>query len=156
MSSHLDVAQPSVSAEKLADARGALLRYRIMAFATGTVLSIATIVLILKSSGVDHLKGFNAVLWIGHGWFYVIYVLVTFALGLKRAKEMLLLGEMITAATAAQIGLVNRVVDDEALDAEVARIAGRIAGLKAEAVAANKRLVNEQYERAGFLASTES
>ena len=79
-----------------------------------------------------------------------------FALGLKRAKEMLLLGEMITAATAAQIGLVNRVVDDEALDAEVERIAGRIADLKAEAVAANKRLVNEQYERAGFLASTES
>jgi hypothetical protein len=38
----------------------------------------------------------------------------------------------------------------------VARIASRIAGLKAEAVAANKRLVNEQYERAGFLASTES
>jgi len=79
-----------------------------------------------------------------------------FALGLKRAKEMLLLGEMITAATAAQIGLVNRVVDDEALDAEVARIASRIAGLKAEAVAANKRLVNEQYERAGFLAGSES
>ena len=51
---------------------------------------------------------------------------------------------------------MNRVVDDEALDAEVERIAGRIAGLKAEAVAANKRLVNEQYERAGFLASTES
>jgi enoyl-CoA hydratase/carnithine racemase len=32
--------------------------------------------------------------------------------------EMLLLGEMITASAAAQIGLVNRVVDDEALDAE--------------------------------------
>jgi hypothetical protein len=31
-----------------------------------------------------------------------------------------------------------------------------MAGLKAEAVAASKRLVNERYERAGFLASTES
>jgi enoyl-CoA hydratase/carnithine racemase len=92
---------------------------------------------------------------INHGWGPPLPI-TPFALGLKRAKEMLLLGEMITAATAAQIGLVNRVVDDEALDAEVERIAGRIAGLKAEAVAANKRLVNEQYERAGFLASTES
>jgi len=92
---------------------------------------------------------------INHGWSPPLPV-TPFALGLKRAKEMLLLGEMITAATAAQIGLVNRVMDDEALDAEVARIAGRIAGLKAEAVAANKRLVNEQYERAGFLAGTES
>jgi enoyl-CoA hydratase len=92
---------------------------------------------------------------INHGWGPPLPI-TPFALGIKRAKEMLLLGEMITAATAAQIGLVNRVVDDEALDAEVARIASRIAGLKAEAVAANKRLVNEQYERAGFLASTES
>jgi enoyl-CoA hydratase/carnithine racemase len=92
---------------------------------------------------------------INHGWGPPLPI-TPFALGLKRAKEMLLLGEMITAATAAQIGLVNRVVDDEALDAEVERIAGRIAGLKAEAVAANKRLVNEQYERAGFLSSTES
>jgi enoyl-CoA hydratase/carnithine racemase len=92
---------------------------------------------------------------INHGWGPPLPI-TPFALGLKRAKEMLLLGEMITAATAAQIGLVNRVVDDEALDAEVERIAGRIAGLKAEAVAANKRLVNEQYERAGFLAGAES
>jgi hypothetical protein len=33
---------------------------------------------------------------------------------------------------------------------EVARIATRIASLSAEAVAANKRLVNSRYERAGF------
>jgi 2-(1,2-epoxy-1,2-dihydrophenyl)acetyl-CoA isomerase len=92
---------------------------------------------------------------INHGWGPPLPI-TPFALGLKRAKEILLLGEMITAATAAQIGLVNRVVDDEALDAEVERIAGRIAGLKAEAVAANKRLVNERYERAGFLAGAES
>jgi hypothetical protein len=33
----------------------------------------------------------------------------------------------------------------------VARIADRIASLKPEAVAANKRLVNGRYESAGFL-----
>jgi len=43
------------------------------------------------------------------------------------------------------------VVGDAGLDAEVARIADRIAGLKPEAVAANKRLVNSRYESAGFL-----
>jgi len=87
---------------------------------------------------------------INHGWGPPVPV-TPFALGLKRAKEMLLLGEMITAELAMQIGLVNRVVADEELDAEVASIADRIVGLKAEAVAANKRLVNAAYERAGFV-----
>jgi enoyl-CoA hydratase/carnithine racemase len=86
---------------------------------------------------------------INHGWGPPLPV-TPFVLGLKRAKEVLLLGEMFDAELAVAIGLVNRVVDDAGLDAEVARIAGRIAGLKPEAVAANKRLVNGRYERAGF------
>ena len=87
---------------------------------------------------------------INHGWGPPLPI-TPFALGLKRAKEVLLLGEMIDAEFAAQIGLVNRVVDDGDLDAEVARMADRIAGLEPEAVAANKRLVNGRYERAGFM-----
>jgi enoyl-CoA hydratase/carnithine racemase len=86
---------------------------------------------------------------ISHGWGPPLPV-TPFALGLKRAKEILLLGEMIDADLAVQIGLVNRVVDDAGLDAEVAGIAGRIADLKPQAVAANKRLVNSRYEIAGF------
>ena len=86
---------------------------------------------------------------INHGWGPPLPI-TPFALGLKRAKEVLLLGEMFDAELAVAIGLVNRVVDDAGLDAEVARIAVRIAGLKPEAVAANKRLVNSRYERAGF------
>jgi enoyl-CoA hydratase/carnithine racemase len=86
---------------------------------------------------------------INHGWGPPLPI-TPFALGLKRAKEVLLLGEMMDAEVAAQIGLVNRVVSDDRLDAEVARIADRIAGLKPEAVAGNKRLVNSRYERAGF------
>jgi enoyl-CoA hydratase len=87
---------------------------------------------------------------INHGWGPPLPV-TPFVLGLKRAKEILLLGEMFDAELAVQIGLVNRVVDDAGLDAEVARIAGRIAGLKPEAVAANKKLVNGRYENAGFM-----
>lgn len=86
---------------------------------------------------------------INHGWGPPLPI-TPYVLGLKRAKEILLLGEMFDAELAVSIGLVNRVVDDAALDAEVARIADRIAGLKPDAVTANKRLVNSRYERAGF------
>jgi enoyl-CoA hydratase/carnithine racemase len=86
---------------------------------------------------------------INHGWGPPLPVM-PHALGLKRAKEVLLLGEMFDAELAMAIGLVNRVVDDAGLDVEVARVAARVAGLKPEAVAANKRLVNACYERAGF------
>ena len=86
---------------------------------------------------------------INHGWGPPLPI-TPFALGLKQAKEVLLLGEMFNVELAMQIGLVNRVVDEAGLDAEITRIADRIAGLKPEAVAANKRLVNSRYERAGF------
>jgi enoyl-CoA hydratase/carnithine racemase len=87
---------------------------------------------------------------INHGWGPPLPI-TPFALGLKRAKEVLLLGEIFDAELAMQIGLVNRVVSDAGLDAEVAGIVDRIAGLKPEAVAANKKLVNSRYEQAGFV-----
>jgi enoyl-CoA hydratase/carnithine racemase len=46
----------------------------------------------------------------------------------KQAMEMLLTGEMISATKALEIGLVNRVVPAEELDAAVAALAGVIAG----------------------------
>ena len=49
------------------------------------------------------------------------------AVGRKRAMEMLLTGELIDAETAADWGLVNRVVPADELDAAVAELAGRIA-----------------------------
>ena len=48
--------------------------------------------------------------------------------GRKQAMEMLLLGELVDAPTARQLGLVNRVVAPEALDAEVAGMATAIVG----------------------------
>ncbi len=87
---------------------------------------------------------------INHGWGPPIPV-TPFAAGLKQAKEILLLGEIFDADRALQMGLVNRVVDDDDLVAEVARITDRIAGLKPGAVADNKRLINSRYEAAGFM-----
>jgi enoyl-CoA hydratase len=89
---------------------------------------------------------------INHGWGPPLPV-TPMVLGPKQAKEVLLLGEMFGAAVALRLGLVNRVVKDEDLNAEVARITARIAALKPEAVAANKRLVNSGYDTAAFLSA---
>ena len=56
----------------------------------------------------------------------------------KVAMEMLLTGEFISADTAQQRGLVNRVVDAEALDAEVERLVQAILSKPREAIAMGK------------------
>jgi 2-(1,2-epoxy-1,2-dihydrophenyl)acetyl-CoA isomerase len=58
------------------------------------------------------------------------------------AREIALLGTEVDAATALRIGLVTRVVPDDALEAEVAALAARVAAFDADAVAATKRLLN--------------
>ena len=62
----------------------------------------------------------------------------------KQAMEMLLTGEMISAATAKDIGLVNRVVTAEALTATVDELAQRIASKSAVAVELGKAAVTRQ------------
>jgi enoyl-CoA hydratase/carnithine racemase len=52
-------------------------------------------------------------------------VAVARAVGQKRALEMALTGDVITAATAAEWGLVNRCVPDDELDAAVADLLAR-------------------------------
>lgn len=61
------------------------------------------------------------------------------AIGRKRALEMLLTGEMINAATAAEWGLINRAVPASALQAETRRVAGTIASASALTVGIGKR-----------------
>lgn len=65
----------------------------------------------------------------------------------KRAFEMLVTGDFIDAATAAEWGLVNRVVPAAELDAAVAELASRITAKSAVAVATGKRMVYTQLER---------
>jgi enoyl-CoA hydratase/carnithine racemase len=62
----------------------------------------------------------------------------------KAAMEMLLTGEMIDAARAQAIGLVNRVVPPEALDAAAADLAGRIAAKSALTLAIGKEAFYRQ------------
>ena len=78
-------------------------------------------------------------------------VLMTpYVVTLKRAKEILLLGEMIDAKEALAMGLVNRVVPAEGVMDEAMSLARRIAALPAATVRMNKKLINRSYEVGGF------
>jgi enoyl-CoA hydratase/carnithine racemase len=66
--------------------------------------------------------------------------------GRKAAMEMLLTGELIDAATARSLGLVNRVVPAAALDAEVAALAAQIAGKSPLTLAIGKEAFYRQAE----------
>jgi enoyl-CoA hydratase/carnithine racemase len=66
--------------------------------------------------------------------------------GRKHAMEMLLTGETISANRAREIGLVNRVVAPEALDAEVESLARLIASKSPAAIATGKQVFYRQLE----------
>ncbi|GAB5467896.1 MAG: enoyl-CoA hydratase [Rhodospirillales bacterium] len=74
-------------------------------------------------------------------------VAVTRNLPRKRAFELLFTGDFIDARTAADWGLINRVVPAERLDAEVEALAQRIVAKSAAAVATGKRMVYTQMEK---------
>jgi enoyl-CoA hydratase/carnithine racemase len=64
----------------------------------------------------------------------------------KHAMELLLTGELIGADEAFRIGLVNRVVADDALDDEVAALAALIASKPSETIASGKAAFRRQLE----------
>lgn len=60
---------------------GAFLRYRIMAWVTGVVLAALTVWLIvgygfLDYANVESKPGLYSLLWMLHGWLYVVYLIV--------------------------------------------------------------------------------
>ncbi|HML17943.1 MAG TPA: enoyl-CoA hydratase [Bryobacteraceae bacterium] len=73
-------------------------------------------------------------------------VALTRAVGRKRAMEMLLTARMIDADTAADWGLVNRVVAPEALAGETRKLACDIAGRSSLTVAIGKQAYYAQIE----------
>jgi 2-(1,2-epoxy-1,2-dihydrophenyl)acetyl-CoA isomerase len=86
---------------------------------------------------------------------------VTRLIGPRRALEWLMLGDTMDARAAEWLGLVNRVVGNDQLAAEVEALAQRIAGGPRQAYASLKRLIDQapntpfdaqlDAERAGFV-----
>jgi enoyl-CoA hydratase/carnithine racemase len=73
-------------------------------------------------------------------------VALTRAVGRKRAMEMLLTGRMIDAETAADWGLVNRVVPPASLAPETRKLASQIAGASSFTVALGKQAYYRQID----------
>lgn len=77
-------------------------------------------------------------------------------LGARRAKEMLFTGEPITAREAEALGMVNRVVADEQLEAATLELARRIARRPPFGIRLAKRAVNMSLDLQGQRAAVEA
>jgi enoyl-CoA hydratase/carnithine racemase len=64
----------------------------------------------------------------------------------KRALEMLLTGEFVSARTALDFGLINRVVPQQELDAEVRRLVDSVIAFPPAVIARGKRLFYRQID----------
>ena len=73
-------------------------------------------------------------------------VLWPLLIGVNRAKEYLMTGDLLTAADAGQLGLINHVVPAGDLDETVMKMARKLAAGPQIAVRFNKRLVNKDLE----------
>jgi enoyl-CoA hydratase len=83
----------------------------------------------------------------------------TVLLGMRRAMELMLTGDPIDGHEAARIGFANRAYPADQLEAEVLKIAERIAGISPELLQINKRSVHRAMDvwgaRAAIRAGTE-
>jgi enoyl-CoA hydratase len=77
-------------------------------------------------------------------------LIMPFVIGLKRARELLYLGDTIDAQTALHYGMVNRVVPRAELQAATMKFARRLALISPEALAGTKRGINRGAEAAGL------
>ena len=85
-----------------------------------------------------------------------VTLLMPYLIGQKRTRELLLTGDLIDAAEAEQIGLVNRVVPAADLAAEVDRLADRLARTPPEVMGPTKRMLNRAMDAAGFRVAVEA
>jgi enoyl-CoA hydratase len=86
----------------------------------------------------------------------IVAMLLPWIVGPKVAKEIILLGEdRIPAARAREIGMVNRVVSVDALDAVGLATANHIAAIDANLVKETKRAINRASEAQNMLTALE-
>lgn len=73
-----------------------------------------------------------------------------YRLGLTKAKEYALTGKPLSGRRAAEIGLINRSVPFDQLEATVRQTAEQLASIPASQLAAMKLIVNQAYENMGL------
>lgn len=67
-------------------------------------------------------------------------------IGLQKAKELVLLGDIVSASDAREIGLVNRVVEPDELDGVVEVLTARLVANPPIAASLSKRMLNASWE----------
>jgi len=77
-------------------------------------------------------------------------VIMPWIIGHKRARELLYLGDTITAARAEQIGMINIVVPEAELENRTIKYAHRLALIGRETLSAAKMAINRGIEAQGF------
>ena len=65
--------------------------------------------------------------------------------GMRKATELVMLSDTLTAVQAGELGLVNRVVPADQLEAEVQKLAARLATGATQAFARAKRLITQSF-----------
>jgi enoyl-CoA hydratase len=84
----------------------------------------------------------------------IVAMLLPWLAGPKRAKHMLLTGDdRVSAHTALEMGIVNRIVPAAAVTDEACALADRIAANDALAVKLTKQAINRSFEAAGLRAA---
>ncbi|MCF6137520.1 enoyl-CoA hydratase/isomerase family protein [Pseudalkalibacillus berkeleyi] len=77
-------------------------------------------------------------------------LMMPWVVGIRKAKELLLTGDILDAYEAKEAGIFNKVVEKEQLETEVTGLARRISKLPSSAVKLTKRSVNKTYEIQGL------
>jgi len=86
----------------------------------------------------------------------IVAMILPWLVGPKIAKEIILLGEdRIPAARARELGMVNRVVPADKLDATALAIANHLAAIDPNLVRESKRAINRAYEARNMLEALE-
>ena len=84
-----------------------------------------------------------------------VTLLMPFVLGQKKTRELLMTGDLVDAAEAGRIGLVNRVVPRDELAGAVDALADRLARVPPDVMAPTKLMLNRAMDAAGFAAAVE-
>ena len=83
------------------------------------------------------------------------FLISPWVLGMRQAKHILLSGELVSAETAMQYGILNQVCAPDELEPTVTRMAKRLMGFAPETWHQNKSAVNRSYEIMGFRSCVE-